>query len=590
MAARSITGKLLAGLLCLIAFSLQQLHAQVKVNVEIDGINQQLEQNVRLFLSIEQQKDSELLSQGRLQRLHKKALQEIRKALEPFGYYRVKVTNSILEKDKGGSWRASYSIDAGQSIPVGILDFQLDETIQSDSAFQALLEGISLKPGAPFQHAEYERIKSELVRLASERGYVAARFTRHQVEIDLQHYQANVYLHFEAGQRYKFGNISFSQVVLDEDLLHRFLPFKEGDPFHMDKLIEMQQALNDSDYFSTVEVSPGDADVEKLQVPVSIHLTARKRHRLSLGLGYGSDTGARAKFGWQIPRYNKQGHRIDTQASISQLGYSLSTQYTVPILNPRTDQLIYSAAQVNEKTDSSESTLKTLGISLNRKRGQWRESLSVNYQQEDFTIADTSDQATLLIPGSHWSRVWGREFWGNKLLGFFEGIRLDLGVRLGSTQLLSDVDFTQFTGAIKSINRLGGAHRIISRGRIGYTNTHDFEQLPATVRFFAGGAQSVRGYSYESLGPVDTDGDVVGGAYLLEGSIEYEYSINARWGVALFLDAGNAMNDLSNDLERGAGFGLRWNSPIGAVRFDLANAISSDDKPWRLHINIGPDL
>ncbi len=583
-------GKIVTGLLCFFSLSLQQVQAQVDVNVVISGLNQQLEQNVRLFLSIEQQKYSDLLTTGRLQRLHKKAALEISKALEPFGYYRAKVINSSLEKVDGDGWQARYDIDAGQAIPVGVFDLQLDDIVRSDPAFQELLASFGLRPGAPFRHAEYERLKSELARLASERGYVSARFSRHQVEIDLQNYRANVYLSFDGGLRYKFGPTHFSQVVLDEDLLRRFLPFKQGDPFHMDRLIEVQQALNDSDYFSEVEVSPGEADAETMEVSISIRLAARKRHRLSLGLGYGTDTGARTKFGWQIPRFNKQGHRIDTQANFSELGYSLSTQYTVPILNPRTDQLIYSAAQVNEKTDSSESTLRTLGVSLNRKRGLWRESLSLNYQQEDYTIADTSDQTVLLIPGSHWTRIWGSEFWGNQLINFFDGVRLDLGIRLASSELFSDVDFTQINGSIKSINRLGDAHRIISRGRIGYTNTNDFEHLPATIRYFAGGAQSVRGYSYESLGPKDADGDVVGGQYLLEGSIEYEYSINARWAIAVFLDAGNAMNDLGDDLERGAGFGLRWNSPIGAVRFDLASAISTEDRPWRLHINIGPDL
>jgi translocation and assembly module TamA len=113
--------------------------------------------------------------------------------------------------------------------------------------------------------------------------------------------------------------------------------------------------------------------------------------------------------------------------------------------------------------------------------------------------------------------------------------------------------------------------------------------LPSSIRFFAGGSQSVRGYAYESLGPEDKDGDVVGGRHLLTGSVEFEHYFNDNWGMAVFLDTGNAIDNLSDKLEQGAGFGLRWKSPVGPVRIDLANSISRG-KNWRLNVSIGPDL
>ena len=133
-------------------------------------------------------------------------------------------------------------------------------------------------------------------------------------------------------------------------------------------------------------------------------------------------------------------------------------------------------------------------------------------------------------------------------------------------------------------------NRIIARGEYGGTSTPDFEQLPSSIRFFSGGAQSVRGYKYQSLGPTDESGEVVGGAYLILGSIEFEHYFSDHLGAAVFFDIGNAVDDLTDDLEQGAGFGLRWKSPIGPVRIDLASALTRDGEPWRLHINIGPDL
>ena len=247
--------------------------------------------------------------------------------------------------------------------------------------------------------------------------------------------------------------------------------------------------------------------------------------------------------------------------------------------------MIYSAGRKNEKTDTSDSTVSTIGASLKHSRGEWRESISLNYQQEDFVDGDDAGQSYLLIPGINWSRTWGSNF-----IYTLDGLRFNLGWRGASKELLSDTDFSQLQGSIKAITSISPRNRIITRGSLGTTWTNDFEQLPSSVRFFAGGAQSVRGYTYQSLGPLNASDQVIGGKHLMVGSIEFEHSFNGKWGVALFYDAGNAIDSLSDKLERGAGFGLRWKSPIGPVRIDLASAISQDGQPWRLHINIGPDL
>jgi translocation and assembly module TamA len=257
----------------------------------------------------------------------------------------------------------------------------------------------------------------------------------------------------------------------------------------------------------------------------------------------------------------------------------------VPVLNPRTDQIIYNIGQVNEKTDVSDSTVRTIGTNLNRNRGPWRESLFINYQVEEFVVGSDRGESTLLMPGVNWTRSWG-----NDIITSFDGIRFDIGLRGAREDFLSDVSFVQLHGGVKAINRLGQRNRLITRGRIATTWTKDFQQLPSSVRFFAGGAQSVRGFSYQSLGPKDNTGEVIGGNHLMVGSIEFEHSLNHKWAAAMFYDVGNAMDSFADKLERGAGLGIRWRSPVGPVRLDLATAMSRDDRPWRLHISIGPDL
>ncbi len=560
------------------------LLAQMDIDIGVSGVDKILENNIRLFLSLEQQKKHPLMSEGRLRRLHKKAPKEITRALQPYGYYRPLIKTELVQTSDS-HWRASYSVDQGPPLLIGEFDFAISEEMAEDPAFRQLSDKLPLHKGEIFNHLEYETIKTELARLAAERGYVDARFTEHRVAIDLVAYEARITLHYEGGRRYRFGPVRLEQDLLEPQLLQRYIPFEHDSPYRYDALIDLQQALNDSNYFQTVEVAPGQPQTDIAEIPVTVALTPRKPHRYSLGFGYGTDTGARTSFSWEVPRVNRHGHRINSEAKFSEIGYSLSASYRVPVLNPRTDQMIYNIAQVNEKTDVSDSTVRTIGVNRNRNRGPWRESLSLTYQEEKFVVGSDRGVSTLLMPGVNWSRSWG-----NSSIFTFDGLRFDIGLRGAREDFISDVSFLQLQGGIKAINRLGQRNRLITRGRIGTTWTEDFHQLPSSVRFFAGGAQSVRGFAYQSLGPRDEGGEVIGGNHLMVGSIEFEHSLNDQWGAAAFYDVGKAMDSFADKLERGAGLGIRWRSPVGPVRIDLATAISRDDHPWRLHISIGPDL
>ncbi|MDH5572572.1 MAG: outer membrane protein assembly factor, partial [Gammaproteobacteria bacterium] len=234
--------------------------AQVNINVEIRGLEQRLKDNVRLFLSIEQQKTHALMSEGRLHRLHKKAQLEITKALQPFGYYRP-VIQTELTQIAPGQWQATYSVDPGPAIRVGEFNFKTSDEINQDTEFQQLIQKFSLHKGSVFNHREYENIKSSLAKLAAERGYFKARFNEHRIEIDLVAYEVRIHLNYEAGPRYRFGEVFLNQDVLEPDLIRRYIPFEKGAPYTLNEVLDLKQALNDSDYFQTVEVSPAPPPV-----------------------------------------------------------------------------------------------------------------------------------------------------------------------------------------------------------------------------------------------------------------------------------------------------------------------------------------
>jgi len=571
-------------ILAVIIMATPSLFAAPTVDVEVTGLDTKLRDNVLLILDIEQQNKHESLTDTHIRTLHNKAPSQIKTALQPFGYYKP-VIDSKLEKQSDETWRAVYTIDAGSPIPIRQFDFKLVGAAENDSAFTTLIKNLPLAEGKPLNHTLYETIKQDLSTTASERGYFDAKLKENKVTINLESYGANVVLHFDSGQRYQFGDVTFSEPVLRPAIMQRYVPFKKGEPYTIDALLSLQQALIDSDIFNSVEVHTRQKQAQDAIIPIDVTVEPRKRHKYTLGAGYGTDTGARGKIGWEVPRINDRGHRFSSELRVSQIADSIVGKYHIPLKNPRTNELVFQAGYNRDTTDTSESYKRFAGTSLSQARGQWREVWSISFEKERFTIADQRNQSTLLIPGANWTRVWAQDRINSR-----KGTRFDLTIRGATEQLLSDNDFLQASTAIKTILPLGSNARLITKVLLAGTDAPDFNALPSSLRFFAGGAQSVRGYRYQSLGPQDDNGDVLGGRYLAVASLELEHRIIDKWSAAVFFDTGNAIDALSDPLERGAGLGIRWRSPIGPIRIDFASAISRDNKPWRLHINIGPDL
>lgn len=184
-------------LLTLLAmFFCTTLFAQAIIDIEISGVEKPLKDNILLYLSIEQQKEQPLMNEGRLRRLHNKAPQEINQALQPFGYYRAVIEKKI-SKTSADHWLLSYNIDPGPALLVAHFDFTISGEIGNDEMFQQLINNRSLQEGGVFSHVEYENFKSSLAKMASERGYFDARFIEHRVEINLDDYDARIYLNYQ---------------------------------------------------------------------------------------------------------------------------------------------------------------------------------------------------------------------------------------------------------------------------------------------------------------------------------------------------------------------------------------------------------
>ncbi|HKV06614.1 MAG TPA: autotransporter assembly complex family protein [Thermoanaerobaculia bacterium] len=554
----------------------------VPVKVEVEGVGRDLERNIRSVLSLEKE-DKDKLTPDRVRRLHDRAPEEIGEALQPFGYYKPVVRGEL--RQEGERFIARYEVDEGPAIKIASVDLQITGAGADDPGFRRITQEFPVQRGKVLYHPDYEKGKDALVELAAENGYLDAEFDVSEVRVDLERYRADVVVHYDTGPRYRFGDVRFDQDVVDPNLLTGYVNFKRGEPLDVDKVLELQDALSDSPYWARVEVVTRQDLAQNLEVPIEVNLVPAKPQLWTAGVGYGTDTGARGTLGLELRRINRRGHRGQIQVVGAETEQSFQASYQIPGPYPRTDVLSFNTAYALEDTDTAESETYLIGAQRTQSRGGWRETLSLNYQRDDFEVGLDQGISDLLVPGASYERVKADD-----RIYTTKGYRLRLGLQGAEGSLLSSSTFLQASMDSKLIRTLGDRHRLIARAEAGYMETDEFRELPPRFRFFAGGDRSVRGFGYQELGEKDEAGNVIGGQALLVGSLEYELRVLEKWSAAVFYDTGNAFRAFGDPLEYGAGFGVRWRSPIGPIRADMAWALSDPDRPFRFHLNIGPDL
>jgi translocation and assembly module TamA len=587
---KKLPGWLLSCLLCVSPAAVQAAqHDQVVVErtlaVEVEGLSAdlpgELADNIRAFLAIERIKGDVAPMASRLQYLHRQAEEQIRTALQPFGYYQPSIQAELINQQD--QWLARYRVDPGPQVLLENINVAITGEAQTDPQFVKALADNSLRKGQALRHADYETLKSRLQSLASERGYYEAVLSRQQLLINPELNQADIELVLDSGPRYRIGAVNFSEAPVGDSLLRRYVPFESGDPVSSGRLLELQRGLSESDYFSRVEVQPGwDQAVDQV-VPIEVNLEPNKRTAYRFGAGYGTDTGARLSASLNRRWVNSRGHSYTGVMQLSEVESTAAVQYSIPGQKPQTDRYSARLAWETELTDTTDSESITLGLLWQKQLGPWQRLLSVDWEQERFTLDDETRNTSFLIPGMRWSTTQT-----DNPLNPSRGYRISFELDAASEMLLSEADFVQAQLKGKHVLTLGNRTRLLTRAEVGMTAMDDFSLMPSSHRFFAGGDTSVRGYDYKQLGPVGSNGDVVGGRYLLVGSAEVDYLVAESWRVAAFYDAGNALDSLSEPLKNGAGVGVRWQSPIGPVRLDLAKPL--DDSGFRIHFTLGPDL
>jgi translocation and assembly module TamA len=557
--------------------------------VTLLGVEDALLKNVQGYLEIWQFNGAKVPSVARLRYLHRIADRQIEKALQPFGYYRASVESSLEQQDDG--WHATYRVSPGEAIVVTRLDLKVVGPGEDDPQFRQALAKTRLRQGEPLDQQAYEALKKRLQVIASERGYFDAKLEKNEIRVDLKRYVAEIMLHFATGARYRLGDVVFRQEKKDwlsEEMLRRYVEIEPGQFYEAGDLQQLQGDLSNSEYYKQVEINASPEAATDRVIPVEVLLKPQKPRKYVYGIGYGTDTGVRAKAGVTGRRVNSRGHHYKAEALVSEIKYGIAGEYIIPGEDPRADAWGLRSSWVDEHSDTRNYQAYSVGGYYRYRQGFWLKTYALDYRVERFEVGDETPTSTLLIPSAEWTRTLPTEL--EKRIYVENGAWLRLFVRGGADALLSDTSFIQPLVAAKWVRSFENRHRLIGRAALGTTWVSDFDALPTSLRFFTGGDRTVRGYKYSVIGPVNADNDVVGGKHLIEASVEYEFPISEKWSIAAFVDSGDAFDD-SPDYKTGVGLGLHWRSPIGPVRIDFGRGLTQPvGNKLLLHLSIGPDL
>jgi translocation and assembly module TamA len=475
---------------------------------------------------------------------------------------------AIKTREEGETLRVD--IDPGPRTRITAVDLTIDGPV-AESVKSQLQAGWRLPAGEPFRQQDWSTAKQQILGELLASDHADAQLIDSEARIDSETRQASLRAHYDAGPRYRFG-------TLRVDGLHRHSPelvarynraAKAGDRYSEARLGELQRTLQATPYFSSVRVTidreNAAADEDGRTAPVLVTVSERPAHRFGIGAGVSTNTGARIEATYHTPDLFGQSWALDGGLRIEQ---KKQTAYADVFLPPDEKNRRHGFGALAETSDIE--GLKTrrhaFGVQTVQPRGSVEQRLSLNWQEERRTpdgAAQSTNQA--LVPDAMWT-------WRNidDPIDPRRGTVLQASIGGAAKALLSDQDFLRLHGRWLQYLPLGQRDMLALRVELGATLADSRQGIPQDYLFRAGGAGSVRGYTYQSLG-VKEGSATVGGRYLGIASIEATHWFTPEWGAAAFIDAGDAA-DTAGDLNLAVGYGLgvRWRSPAGPIGADLA--------------------
>ncbi|WP_017347432.1 autotransporter assembly complex protein TamA [Pantoea sp. A4] len=557
-----------------------------KVRLELEGLQGELQKNARARLSTIS--SDEVTNDGRFQA---RVSQAIKEGLRALGYYDTEVEfESRPAPAQGGRPVLIAHVTPGEPVKIAGSTIVVEGEAKNDPDYLAWIKNGRPKIGTQLNHGDYDKFKSGFSDLALRNGYFDGDFKKSQLGVSAARHEAFWDIDYDSGKRYHFGDVSFTGSQIREEYLRNLVPFKKGDPYNSRDLAELNRRLSATGWFSTVVVAPEfDKGRESKVLPLNAAVAPRTQNTLETGVGYSTDVGPRVKATWNRPWVNDRGHSLTASTYVSAPEQQLDMTYKIPLLKSPIEQYYtFSAGLKRTDLNDTKADTSTLGVSRYWESSSgWQRAINLKWSLDHYTQGSVTNTTMLLYPGVSVNRTRSR---GGLMPTWGDSQRYSVDV--SNTTWGSDVDFLILQAQNVWIRMLGEKNRFVVRGNLGWIETSDFDKVPPDLRFFAGGDRSIRGYKYKDISPRDADNKLTGASKLATGSLEYQYNVSGKWWGAVFIDSGEAVNDIRrSDIKTGAGVGVRWASPVGPIKFDIARPIGdSEEHGVQFYVGLGPEL
>lgn len=538
-------------------------HAEIQLSHTLTGIEGDALHNAEQRLKEQRKTYPDKLSRSMAEHLYLDAENEILEAVKPYGYFNSEVSSHLTKS--GDNWQATHTVKAGPLTKLTKISINVHGPGKDTAEIQQLLQDFPLKKGDTFTAKSYENAKQILLFEAINHGFINAVIDKNQVVIDIRDNSAQVVLSLNTHQRHYFGTTHYNNSTFDASFLQRFAPYQLGQPFSRMQVAAFQENLANSDYFSHVAAQPGK--IQAKQVPVEVDLTLRKPHQYTYGVGYDTDVGPSALFGIKFNQLTSNGHTLNSRAKLSMREQELSTEYVIPGKNPLTKHAVI-GMDINTAVQQNTGDSRTIKFHVHdiTKSAFWHSSLGFNALLERSNpAAGRAYNSSLLYPDGSWTHM----FKDIDALNIKDG-RIQLNLAASTKALGSSISFIQGDLSTNLMHQLGDSTRVLLRGKLGITVSKDFNLMPLSMKYAAGGARSVRGYAYNDIGP---------GKILRLLSTELQQNLTGNWYVIGFVDAGTADNEFKAAMYKSIGTGVLYTTPVGDAKLSIAKAIDKPGKP-----------
>jgi translocation and assembly module TamA len=500
------------------------------------------------------------------------------------GYFSAKVT---ADTDPENRARYVLRVDPGPRARVVAADIRLHGGIEDQPArMQELLGGWELPVGQPFRDPAWSAAKTRLLARVGERDFAAARLIDSRAEVDVESATVKLTVDIDSGPAFTLGELTIKGLQrFDASLVERYNPFAYGDRYDAAKMQEFQRRLQGSPYFGRVSVEIDTNPENPRVVPIRVELTESRTKRFSFGVGYSTNVGPRFEaiyrqslvFGYPYTVQTGVGADKTRQVGFADL-----------LLPPKPNGALDSLGVLIENTDIENVLTDRRAAGVSRANSHefpgvtYETKITFNLQREDREVrGDPASAVTNEVLSGVYS-------WTRRAVDSITDPRRGdiLTLRGGAGLNASGVRDTFLYGYGRYLFYfpLSQKDQLILRGELGHTQADDIDRVPNDFLFRAGGAGSVRGYAYQSLGQ-KTGSATLGSRSLVVGSAEVVHWFTPEWGGAAFYDVGDADDDLLNvKWAKGYGLGVRWKTLAGPLALDVA--YGQREHKYRIHFAI----